>query len=122
MQEEFKKIEEAADHIRQYINTRIDSVKLSAAEKASDMISVFIAKAIVIVIFFFAILFAGDAAAYFIGGYLGKTWLGFLVVAGVCLLAALIIWIAKERLLRIPIMNAIVSRLFMNETKDNGKN
>ncbi len=122
MQEEFKKIEEAADHIRQYINTRIDSVKLSAAEKASDIISVFIAKAIVIVIFFFAILFAGDAAAYFIGGYLGKTWLGFLVVAGVCLLAALIIWMAKERLLRIPIMNAIVSRLFMNETKDNEKN
>ncbi len=122
MQEEFKKIEEAADHLKQYINIRIDRIKLTAAEKASDVLSVFIAKALAGLVFFFFILFAGEAAAYGIGNYLGKTWLGFLIVAGCCFLAGLIIWMARERLLRIPIMNAMISRLFMNETDEDGKN
>lgn len=121
MQKEFEKIEETADHLRQYVNARIDRMKLTAAEKASDVVSVFIAKALAGAVFFFFILFAGEAAAYGIGNYLGKTWLGFLIVAGCYLLAGLIIWIARERLLRIPIMNAMISRLFINEINEDGK-
>lgn len=122
MQEEFKKIEEIVSHFRKYVNTKITKAKLDAAAKTSDMITFIMVRMLVTVIFFFFIIFASDAAAYAIGDYFGKTWLGFLLVAGFYLLAALLIWFAKERLLRIPIMNTIINRLFTHEIDHDEEN
>ena len=122
IQDEFKKIEETAEHLKSYVNTKIAQLKLSAAEKISDVISLFIAKLLVAVVFFFFIFFGSSALAYGLGDYFEKTWLGFVIVAGFYLLAGLAIWFGRERLVRIPIMNAILRRLFMNETKQNEEN
>jgi len=115
MQEEFKIIEDSVEHFKKYLNTRIAQVKLGAAEKTSDILSVLIARLLVAVVFFFFILFASTAAAYSLGALMGAAWAGFLIVAAFYLLAGLIIWAARERLLRIPIMNRIIRRLFNNQ-------
>lgn len=122
MREEFEKLEETMAHLKAYVNTRIEQAKLSAAARASDVFSVFIAKMLVSLFFFLFVVFASSAAAYAIGSYLGRTWLGFLVVAISYLVLGGIIWTARERLLRIPIMNAIIRRLFKDETESNEKN
>ncbi|MFI5153967.1 MAG: phage holin family protein [Chitinophagales bacterium] len=121
MREAFDKIEETMDHVKTYVNTRIAQAKLGAAEKASDMISIFIAKLMAACVLFFFVFFLSEAAAIGLGEYFGKAWLGYLMVAGIYLLLGLIIWFARERLLRIPIMNAIIARLFKNNTEQNEK-
>lgn len=121
MRETFDKIEETVDHVKTYVNTKIEQVKLGAAEKASDMISIFIAKLFAAGVLFFFVLFLSEAAAIGLGEFLGKAWLGYLIVAGIYLGLGLIIWYARERLLRIPIMNAIIARLFKNNTAKNEK-
>lgn len=121
MRETFDKIEETVDHVKTYVNTRIAQVKLGAAEKASDMISIFIAKLLAAGVLFFFVLFLSEAAAIGLGDLLGKAWLGYLIVAAIYLGLGLIIWFARERLLRIPIMNAIIARLFKNNSVKNEK-
>lgn len=118
LQEEFKKVEEMAGHFKAYIDTRIAQVKLGVAEKVSKVLAVIIAAMFVVFVFFFFMVFGSMAAAYAIGAWLGQTWLGFLVVALIYLLLGIITWAAKERLLRIPIMNAIIRQLFSNDATD----
>jgi len=118
MREEFKKIEETVDHLKRYVNTKISQVKLGAAEKTSDILSVLIARTLVAIVFFFFVLFGSEALAYGLGEYFGRNWLGFLIVATFYLLAGIIIWKTRERTLRIPIMNGIIRRLFSKEIND----
>jgi hypothetical protein len=55
------------------------------------------------------------AASIAIGQWLNNLWLGFIIVAGFCVLFGLIMWFVKDKLLRNPIMNKMISMLFDNE-------
>ncbi|MDO6429485.1 phage holin family protein [Flavitalea sp. BT771] len=116
--EDLKKIENLLDHARDYINIRVDEAKLSVAEKTSGVIAMVIATTVVNIIFLLALIFAGAAGAVAIGQWLNNYWLGLLMVAGLYLLAGLIVWAAKERLIRIPVMNAIIRQLFKNDNDE----
>ena len=118
LQEEFKKVEEMVEHFKAYMETKVTQVKLGVAEKMSKLIATLIAMMFVLIVFFFFVIFGSVAASYAIGAWLGKTWLGFLIVAFFYLLLGFIMWLAKDKLLRIPILNAIIRQLFNNETAD----
>jgi hypothetical protein len=122
MREEFKIIEDSVEHFKKYLNTRIAQIKLGAAEKTSDILSVLIAKLLVAAVFFFFILFASIAAACVLGRLLGEIWQGFLVVSAFYLLLGVVIWAARDRMLRIPIMNRIIRRLFNDQLPTYEKN
>jgi len=118
MEKAYAKIEELADNVKEYINTRVESVKLTAAEKSSVVIANIIAGLIVAVVFFFFIIFAGAALAFGLGEWIGKTWAGFLIVAGLYLLIGIVVWTARERIIRMPIMNALIKQLFKNDDEE----
>lgn len=121
MHKGFEQAQEMISHLKRYVNNKISQVKLTTAEKASEMISVFIAKIMVAILLLFFILFSSVAAAIAIGEYFGKSWLGFLFVASLYFIAGWVIWLGREKLIRLPIMNAIIARLFINETKADEK-
>jgi uncharacterized membrane protein YbhN (UPF0104 family) len=118
MSEEFTKIESLLEQVREYANTRIDRAKLSIAEKTSGTMAVVIAGFATALVFFLFFVFGGIAAAIALGQLTGKAWLGFLIVAFVFLILALILWKLKDRLITIPIMNAIIRHLFTNEEEE----
>ncbi|MBL7747983.1 MAG: phage holin family protein [Chitinophagaceae bacterium] len=118
MEKTFAKAEELIDSVKEYINNRIDAVKLSAAEKASAITANVLAGIFVALILFLFIIFGGVALALVLGIWLGKMWLGFLLVAGFYLLLALIIWAARGRIIRLPVMNALIKQLFSSDEED----
>ena len=70
-------------------------------------------------IILFSLVFASIALAIVIGEWTGKLYRGFLIIAGLYLLAGIIIWMTKERLLRLPIMNSLLKQfLFDTENED----
>jgi hypothetical protein len=115
LQEEFKKAEELAMHFKAYIQTEIELLKLRIAEKISKILANFLAAIVVIVIISIFILFVSLALALLIGEWLGKMSTGFFIVAAIYLLAGIIIWYGREKLIRIPILNKILSQLFDDE-------
>lgn len=112
MEKAFAKAEELATAVKEYVDTRLDAVKLSVAEKVSALLANVLAGMVVALVFVCFVFFGSIALALLLGSWLGAWWLGFLIVAGIYLLLGLITWLARGRLIRIPIMNALIRQLF----------
>lgn len=118
MSEEFKNVESLIDQLKAYVNTRVAQVKLSVAEKASGLAASVVAMLLSALVFFLFLTLVSVAAALLIGQWLGSLWLGFLLVAGVVLVIMLLIWVMRERLLRLPIMNSMIESMFEIDEDD----
>lgn len=118
MSEEFKNVESLVDQLRSYVNTRVAQTKLSVAEKASRLAATMIAFVLAALVFFLFLVLLSMAAAIALGQWIGNMWLGYLIVAGLVLLLTGIIWLAKDRLIRIPLMNALLKSMFDKEEDD----
>jgi hypothetical protein len=117
MQETFTKIEELAGHIKEYVDNRLASAKLATAEKTSSIVANIIARIAVLIIAIFFILFLSISVAQFLGKLTGENYWGYLIISGFYLMIALAVWAAREKLLRLPVMNAMLQKLFTNENK-----
>ena len=118
MSEEFKQFESLVDQLKAYVNTRVSQAKLSLAEKLSNLAATVIAMLMSALVFFLFLTLLCVAVALLIGQWLGSLWLGFLIVSGFVLLLGLILWVAKDRIFRIPIMNVLIEAMFENEEED----
>ncbi|RXK62643.1 hypothetical protein ESA94_06500 [Lacibacter luteus] len=122
MQETFAKAEELAGHVREYIHNRLDVAKLDTAEKTSKVAAFIIAVVTVAVFIFSFIFFASVALAFVFSRTTGSLAGGFLIVAGIYLLIGIIIWLLKDRIIQLPIMNALLKQLFREEEDDDEEN
>ncbi|GBL35466.1 hypothetical protein EMGBS15_10610 [Filimonas sp.] len=118
MEKVFAKAEELAGNLKNYVNARIDEVKFEAAEKTSALLANLLAGLIVSLIFLFFIGFASVAIAICLGNWIGHLWAGYLCVAVFYLLAGIIVWIGREKLIRLPIMNSLIRQLFGTHEED----
>ncbi len=114
------KLEDLTSHLKEYIQTTIALMKMKAAEKLSILIADATAFIIVLMAFAFFLAFASFSLAYYLSIQLGSQPSGFLIVAGIYLLIAIVIWLGKDRFIRRGILKAIISRIFENEN-NNGK-
>ena len=118
MPQDFNDTESLVDEATEYLNTRLAQFKLSFAEKTSRMAALMIAVVMSALVFFLFLVLISVAAAIAIGRWLENYWLGFLLIAAVVLLAGLVLWLAKDRLLRIPVMNGLIKIMFDKDEKD----
>ena len=115
MEKTFAKVEEMAEHVKEYVNNHIASAKLGVADKISGVLANIIAMAVALMVFVFFIVFTSIALAFVFAKLTGEYYWGFLIVAGIYLLIGLLVWAMREKLLRLPIMNAILQQLFKDE-------
>lgn len=121
MSESFKQFESLADQLRAWVNTRVAQAKLSVAEKVSKLAATMMALLLSALVFFLFLVLITVAASLLIGDWLGHVWLGFLIMAAVVLLLGWIIWAGRERLLRLPMLNAFIEALFEEEDEGHEK-
>ena len=115
MEDSFNKADELGKHIKDYINNRISLLKIEVAERVSNLLSQFVATIIVSIIFLITIFFISTSIALIIGQALGNYCWGFLIVGVFYFVLGLIFWKRREKIIRIPIMNAILHQLFKEE-------
>src|SRR5690606_14615319 len=96
MVDPFSKIEELATHMKEYVNMRIENVKFNAAEKSSGIAANTIAGVVVAIVFLFFLAFLSVAGALALSGWIGASWSGFLIVAGIYLAIGLGIWFGRQ--------------------------
>jgi len=119
MEKPFAQIDELTSNIKDYLHTQVEVIKLKAAERGSYVMANIIAGIVVMLIFFLCIVFAGIGFSLYMNQWMNSNWIGFLIIASVYLLIALFVWVARTRLLRLPIMNSIIQHLLKNTDEQN---
>lgn len=118
MERTFKNAEELTASVKEYVETRVDELKINFVEKTSAIISNVLAGILIAVIFSFFVILASVGAAFWVGIQLGSTWLGFLSVAGFYLVFGLIVWLLRGTFIRRPVMNTLIRQLFKTDDDD----
>ncbi len=113
--EEKVKIEYLVSHVKEYAEERMNLIMLNAQEKTSKAIAGTASVLILIVLGIFALGFMSTALAWFIGQQLEQAFLGFLIVGGVYLLIAILLWVNREKWIGFPIMNAFLKHIADDE-------
>ncbi len=118
MEETFVKVEEIADSLKEYVEVRVEEVRLKVAEQSSGLIANLMARIIIFLAFAMTIIFASVSLAIALGNWWGSWGFGFLAVAGIYLLLAWLVWSLRESLIRIPMMNSILGHLTKKSEDD----
>lgn len=103
---------DVVDDVKDYINTSAEIYKLQATEKAADIGAGMAVNLMLLILASMAFLFVSIAAAFLIGEALGKTYLGFLIVAGFYVVAGLIVLFASDRGLKDSIADNIIRSIY----------
>jgi hypothetical protein len=95
----------------EYLETRIDLVKLKTVDKSSDIVSS-AASAIAIALGVLSFLsMASIGLAFYIGHLLGESYYGFFVMAGFYAVIALLLYIFRNHWIKIPLYNNMVRKI-----------
>ena len=104
--------------IQDYLEVKIDLIRLRTAESLSHILSSVASIAIYACLVCLILLFLSFAAGYFFASLLNSNELGFLCVAGFYSLVLIIVLIFKRQIIDRPIIKAIVRVFFPNPGKD----
>ena len=104
--------------IQEYLEIRLDLMRLHIAENTSKILSKSVNIAIVGYLLFFILLFLSFAAGYFFAKRLQSDELGFLCVAGFYILLLIIFLLLRKHIVDRPIIKAIVKLFFPTFTND----
>lgn len=91
MEEKTNLLGSLLDVATDYGETSIELVKLKAVDKITDIVSSLVPLSIVLVFFLSFVLFVNLGIAFWLGEILGKTFYGFLIVAGFYIVAAIFV-------------------------------
>lgn len=94
-----------------YLETRLDLLKLQAVNKSSDVTSSVVSRMIILLMVAFAIFILNMGLALWVGELLGKVYLGFFVIAGFYMLVGLILHLFRNSLLKEPVSTMIIKKM-----------
>lgn len=103
------------ENVEDYIETKIDIVKLKAIDKAGAAISGTIVGLASAVFGFMILLLLSFAAGFAIGELTGKNSIGFLCIAGFYILITVLLIVLKEKLITMPIINSLLGKFYYKQ-------
>ncbi len=105
-------IEAVFDTVGDFVDIKIDLFKLQAISKISEVVSSAIGSVAVMIFMLFFIILLNIGLALLIGEWLGKSYYGFFALAGLYLIAGLILGSLKDKWIKVPIANSIIKKAF----------
>ena len=100
------------DNVQEFVDTKINIIKLKAISKGAPMISNIIVGVAMAFLGIFILMFLSFSAAYGISSATEKPFLGFLIVAGFYILLAVLVVVLRNKLLTAPIMQSLLNSLY----------
>ena len=111
MQDPINSIEALFEKTTDYVETRIELVKLQAVNKITDVVSSLVSRLIIMIIVVLMIVVLNTAVAIWLGDILGKMYYGFFCVAGFYLLLLIVLASGRRIWLKKPISNKLVRKM-----------
>lgn len=101
-------LEELGQKLKEYVETRVDLLKLRAINKLSKIVSTLVTSILLVFLFFIVIICLSFGLSYYIGSVLGATHYGFFVVGGLYLITGLIIFYSRDKMIKTPISDRLI--------------
>jgi hypothetical protein len=103
-------IESLFGNAKEYLENKTELWKLKIIDKTSEAVSSIIEKLILAVIGIIFFILLNIALALLIGYWLGNSFYGFFILAGVYGIVGLIIHLASDKIIKTPIINSIIQK------------
>ena len=105
-------IEEIVEELKSYINTSIDLYKLKTTEKAAYIAASAIINLVLGAFASMILLFASLALAFCLSDYFDKMYAGFIIVAGLYALLAIVVFLSKDKWLKSTLVDNIIKAIY----------
>lgn len=104
-------LEELIEQSETYTKTSLELCKYEAIYKLAAIFSNLAVKLVITVVVALVLLFINIGLSLYIGYYLSATYLGFFIVALSYLSLAILLYIFREKWIKIPVSNFIISKM-----------
>lgn len=104
-------VESLVDSVKDYVETRLDLLKLKGIDKSSSFLSLLISMLVIILIGFISLIFLSIGIALLLGDLLGNSYYGFFIVTALYFITGLVLYSSREKLLKSPIANSMIKKL-----------
>ena len=121
MENTFDPIKPLLEKLKTYGRTSYKLYKLQTVSKTTEVISVFLSRLSVVIVFCLFFVFASVGLALWLGDLLDKLYLGFLCVAIFYVLLGVLLNYFLHNFIKRKIGNAIISEILNNKNEDNNK-
>jgi hypothetical protein len=111
-------ISSMTENVKDYINLRIDYIKLLLTEKIARLASYFMISVIFFILGMFLILFISLAFIFWYGDEIGPTFMGALIVIGFYVALGLAIYLMRYKLFINPMVKHL-AKIIMEEENEN---
>jgi hypothetical protein len=61
------------------------------------------------------VLLLSIGAAMYLSEYFGSAFMGFVALAGFYFVAAIVVWITRKKLVKLPVINAVLRKINFHE-------
>ena len=110
------------EKVKEYIQVRTELTVLSAVDKGSQLFAGLLIAGLVLILTVLAGLFGSFALGFYLSEVLNNTYGGFLIVAGLYLLGAIILNSIKAKFLEKRIINLVIEKIFKDRNEDQHEN
>jgi len=111
MENQSSTVESLIDRVKVYVETRIDLLRLKAIDKSSSFLTLLISMIIIILVGFISLILLSIGFALLIGNALGQLCYGFFIVAAFYFITGLVIFMFRDKWLKLPIANTMIKSL-----------
>jgi len=105
-------IQSLVDRTKDYVETRIELVKLQAINKSADIFSSMASSLVTVVIMIFFFLLLNIGLALLLGELFGKAYYGFFTVAAIYLITGLLFKSFGNKWIKEPVSIMLIKKLF----------
>src|SRR3954468_8062996 len=103
-------IESLFSQTKDYIDNRLELYKLKLVDKTSGIASSIISGVVLFVVFFIFFVILNIGIALLIGDLVGKSYLGFLILAAVYAIVGLVLFSKRDKIFKTPLTKVIIGK------------
>jgi len=118
MESAVKNIEMLYEKAKEYTNTTLELYKLTAVDKAAEVISSLSFRLAFLLIAAFFTLFFNIGLSLYLGELLDSNAAGFFIVSLFYLVFAVLLYIFRQKWIKTPVSNLIIKELLYSKRKD----
>lgn len=112
---EQNKVDKLIGHVIECAETRFDLVAIDIQDKVSELLASMAALALVGMLMGFVVLLLSIGAAMYLSEYFDSGFMGFIVLAAFYLVVAIVAWVLRRRLVKLPVINAVLRKINFHE-------